>query len=198
MLVLADAAQMLVAEHDVVDALYLEREVIEAGFRSFEAEERVMVYIGRAAVAPVERRDDVALVANIDVVRADEPERLAVPLDLLRHALGHDHRMGDALDLGWAGLEPHQFAGTSPLLVAPVQHDAPRRQRRDLLHSADQLDLVAVWIAEAHAFAAARLVVRLDARGPRRLCRALQIVLALDEEAKSDEFGRPQMRHMNM
>src|SRR5712691_4144226 len=67
-LVLARLAQVLMAEHDVVDALHLEGEVIQADLGTLEAQEHVMIDEGLAAVAAVERRDDVVLGAGVDVV----------------------------------------------------------------------------------------------------------------------------------
>src|SRR2546425_3799994 len=77
--VLAGLPQVLVAEHDVVDALHFEGEVVQADLRALEAQEHVVIDKGLAAVAAVERGDDVVLRAGVDVVRAEKAERLAVP-----------------------------------------------------------------------------------------------------------------------
>src|SRR3979409_1282755 len=53
-LVLAGLAQVLGAEHDVVDALHFEGEVIQSRLRSLEAQEHVVIDEGLAAVAAVE------------------------------------------------------------------------------------------------------------------------------------------------
>ena len=57
--ILAGALQMLVADHQVVEALHFERQVIEPGARRLETQERVVIDEGLAAVAAIEGRDDV-------------------------------------------------------------------------------------------------------------------------------------------
>src|SRR5208282_2238809 len=81
MLVLARFLQMFLAEHHVVEIAHLERQMVEAVLRSGEAEENMVIDIIVAAVEPVERADDVALVAFINVVRDQETQRLAVPFE---------------------------------------------------------------------------------------------------------------------
>jgi len=66
-----------VAHGDVVDVLDLEREMVEAGLLVPQAEEDVVIDVGVAAVAAVERADQVALLAGVDVVGTDEAERVA-------------------------------------------------------------------------------------------------------------------------
>src|SRR5256885_5765263 len=60
-LVLAELRQVLVAGEHVVDVGDLERQVIEPGALVLDAEEHVMVDVRAAAVAAVERPDDVVL-----------------------------------------------------------------------------------------------------------------------------------------
>src|SRR6266853_1303221 len=87
----------------------------------------VVIDEGLAAVAAVERGDDVVLGAGVDVVRAEKSEHLAVPLSSLSRVLRHDHAMGDALHLRRAALQSHQLAGAPQFLVAPVEHVLARR-----------------------------------------------------------------------
>src|SRR5712691_3739379 len=197
-LVLARLAQVLMAEHDVVDALHLEGEVIQADLGALEAQEHVMIDEGLAAVAAVERRDDVVLGAGVDVVGTEKAEHLAVPLGSLACVLRHDHAVGDALHLRRPALQAHQLAGAPQLFVAPVEHVLARRQALQLLHAADHLHLVAVRVIDAHALAAAGLVEVLDAARLGSLGEFLEVVLALDEECEADEFRRPEVRHVQV
>src|SRR5580704_9815859 len=80
-LVLAVLFQVLVAHAHVVDVRHLEGEVIQAGLVGIETEEDVMIDVSVAAVAAVERADQIILVLGIDVVRADQAQRLAEPAD---------------------------------------------------------------------------------------------------------------------
>jgi hypothetical protein len=59
----------------------------------------VVVDVVAAAIAAVERPDDVLLVAGIDVVGTDEAERLAIPVDRLPQVRRHEDPVTDALDL---------------------------------------------------------------------------------------------------
>ena len=90
-LVLAKALHVLVTHEHVVDVLHLVREMVQPRAVVADAEERVVIDVGRAAVEAVERPDEVVLASLVDVVRADEAERLAEPrhrgLDVGR---GHD------------------------------------------------------------------------------------------------------------
>ena len=80
-LVGSEGFEIVVAHGDVVDVGHLERQMVEPGLLVAQAEEDVVVDEIVAAVEPVERADQVRLVAGIDVVGADEAERLAVPGD---------------------------------------------------------------------------------------------------------------------
>src|SRR6267378_2056694 len=127
-LVLAGLPQVLVAEHDVVDALHLKREVIQSRLRPLEAQEHVVIDEGLAAVAAVERGDDVVLGSGVDVIRAQEAEHLAVPFGSLFCVLRHDDAVGDALHLRRPAREAHELAGAPQFPVAPVEHVLARRQ----------------------------------------------------------------------
>src|SRR5947208_824361 len=197
-LVLAGLPQVLVAEHDVVDALHFEGEVIQSRLRPFEAQEHVVIDEGLAAVAAVERGDDVVLRAGVDVVRAEEAEHLAIPLDSLFCVLRHDDAVGDALHLRGPAREAHQLAGAPQFPVAPVEHVLARRQAFELLHPENRFHLVAVRVVDAHALAAAGLVEVLDAESAGRLCELLQAVFVVDEKGEADEFRRPEMGYVQM
>src|SRR6267143_4266590 len=186
-LVLAGLAQVLVAEHDVIDALHFERQVIQSRLRPFEAQEHVVLDESLAAVAAVERGDDVVLGTSVDVIRTQEAEHLAVPLGSLFCVLRHDDAVGDALHLRRPAREAHELAGAPQFLVAPVEHVLARRQALQLLHAADYLHLVAVRVVNAHALAAAGLIEVLDPRGAGRLGEFLQVILVLDVEGEADE-----------
>src|SRR6266849_483605 len=181
-LVLAGLAQVLVAEHDVVDALHLEREVIQSRLRPFEAQEHVVIDEGLAAVAAVERGDDVVLGTGVHVVGTEEAEHLAVPLRSLFRVLRHDDAVRDALYLRRPTLQAHELACAPQLLVAPVEDVLAGREVLELLHPADHFHLVAVRVVDAHALAAAGLVEVLDARGAGRLSEPFEVALALDME----------------
>src|SRR2546426_7051850 len=192
-LVLARLLEVLVAEHDVVDALHFEREVIQSRLRPLEAQEHVVIDKGLAAVAAVERGDDVVLGASVDVIRTQEAEHLAVPLGSLFCVLRHDDAVGDPLHLRRPALQAHQLAGAPQFLVAPVEHVLARRQAFELLHAANHFHLVAVRVVDAHALAAARLVEVLDAGGAGRLSELFEVALAVDVEGEPDEFRRPEV-----
>src|SRR5215216_4248212 len=98
-LVAAELFQIMVAHADIVDVLHLEREVVQPGFLMREAEEDVMVDVVVAAVAAVERADQVVRIAGIDVVGADESQHLAIPGDGLAEFRRVEHAMADPLDV---------------------------------------------------------------------------------------------------
>src|SRR5688572_20367795 len=198
MLVLAGALQMLVAHHQVIEAVHLERHVVQPAVRAFEAQEGMVIDVGLAAVAAVERGDDVVLMARVHLVGGHEAEHLAVPADLLPGALRHEHRVRDALHLRRPGIEAQQLAGAPQLLVAPV---GDLLAQRDGLHgalAADQLHLVAERIGDAHAPAGARLVDALDAARAARLRKPPEVFLALHVEPHAEQPGGTQVRDMNV
>src|SRR5215831_13770191 len=75
--------QMLVADHYIVDVGGFVRQVVEPALVAADAEKRMMVDIVVAAVEPVERADDIALLAGIELVRAAEAEHFAIPAQRL-------------------------------------------------------------------------------------------------------------------
>src|SRR5947207_10058516 len=106
----ARGALLLVADHEVFEALHLERQMVEPDVRRLEAEERVMVDERVAAVAAVERSDEVVGRARVDLVRRQKTEHLAVPADLLLRIPRHENRVRDAFDLRRAALDAEQLA----------------------------------------------------------------------------------------
>ena len=134
-----------------------------------EAEEDVMIDVGIAAVAAVERADQVVLLAGIDVVRADEAQRLAEP--------AHGLVEFGVISTPW----PMRFTCEGPFgsrMSSPARNSGSlpelsfcrgfrdRRHRRDAVH---HLDLIAVRLSQPHALAAAGSSISLDAGGARRL-----------------------------
>ena len=95
------------AHADIVDVRHLEREMIEPGFLVCQAEEHVMVDVAIAAVAAIERADDIVLVFNVDIVGADETQCFAEPGDGLAKTRRHQHAVADALDMRRAFRQPH-------------------------------------------------------------------------------------------
>src|SRR5215467_13379640 len=87
----AGLLQEIVAHADVVDVLHLERQMIEPGLLMIKAKEHVVIHVGVATVATIERADQVVLLARIDIVRADEAERLAEPSYGFVEARRHQH-----------------------------------------------------------------------------------------------------------
>src|SRR5215469_15783428 len=75
--------QMLVANHHIVDIGRFVGKVVEPTLITADAEEGVMIDIVVAAVEPVERADNVALLPGIELVRAAEAEHLAIPAQYL-------------------------------------------------------------------------------------------------------------------
>src|SRR5690349_16659983 len=94
----AELRQIFVVLEDGVDVGDLERHVIQSRAVVVHAEQRVVVDVLVAAVTTVERADDVLLVADIDVIRADEAERVAEPLHGLLDLRRAEHAVANALD----------------------------------------------------------------------------------------------------
>src|SRR4051812_44275359 len=120
-LVVAELLEIVVAHADVVDVLHLERQVVQSGLLMRQAEEDVMVDIVIAAVAAVERTNQVVAVAGIDVVGADEAQHLTIPGDGLAEFRRVQHAVADALDVRRAFRQPHQFAGAQQRVLAGVE-----------------------------------------------------------------------------
>jgi hypothetical protein len=87
----------VVLEHRV-HVRHLERHVVEPGALVEHAEQRVMVDVLVAAIAPVEGADQMVLGAGVHVVRAEEAERLAKPRRRLAHFRRAEHAVAHALD----------------------------------------------------------------------------------------------------
>src|SRR3989442_8221642 len=171
--VLAEPRQVLVVLEHGVHVRHLERHVVQPRALVVYAEERVVIDVLVATIAAVERADDVALVARVHVVRADEPQRLAEPLHGLLHLRRAEHAVAHPLDRRGRRAQPHQIAGAAEWLEAPGHVLARHRDPRPPLHSRHHLDLVAVRLAPPHAPAAPRPRGRLHPRGARRLRHAL-------------------------
>ena len=107
----AELFQMMVAHGDVVDVRHLERQMIKPGLLMRQTEEDVVIDVIVAAIAAIERADDVVLLFDIDVIGADEAEHLAEPGHRLGKARRHQHAVADALDVRRALRQPHHFAG---------------------------------------------------------------------------------------
>ena len=177
------------ADEHVVDVLHLEREMIEAGAFVPHAEERVMVDVIVAGVDPAELADDVVLVAGVDVVRADQAERLAEPADGLLVLRRAEHGVADPLHARRAGGEADDLAGAVQRLdtgVDRLAHDLDRLRGLDAVHD---LDRVAVRFGQADALAAAGFVDVLDPRRAGELRDRLEVVLAADRPGEADESG---------
>src|ERR671931_9036 len=75
--------------------------MVQAGVRSLEAEERMVIDVGVAAIAAVERSNDVVLRAGVDLVRRNEAEHLALAPDDVNVVA---EQVGEAHALAAAGL----------------------------------------------------------------------------------------------
>src|SRR5262249_7484243 len=116
--VCAELRQVTVAYGDVVDVRYFEREVVESGLGMVEAEEHVMIDVSIAAVAAIERADQIVLFTRVDVVRADETQHLAEPVDGLAEFRRHQHAVADPLDVPTA---PWAAASARPRAAADLR-----------------------------------------------------------------------------
>src|ERR1700724_1518631 len=108
-LVLPELGQVVMAHRDIVDILNLEGQMVETGLFMVEAEEHVMVYIGITAITPIERADQIALLAGIDVVRADKSQSVAEPGYSLAKFRGHQDAVADALHMRRPLGQTHQL-----------------------------------------------------------------------------------------
>src|SRR2546428_7021912 len=131
--VLAEPRQVLVVLEHGVHVRHLERHVVQPRALVVYAEECVVIDVLVATIAAVERADDVALVARVHVVRADEPQRLAEPLHGLLHLRRAEHAVAHPLDRRGRRAQPHQIAGAAEWLEAAVHVLAGHRDRRQRL-----------------------------------------------------------------
>src|SRR5271166_392948 len=112
--------QMFVADHHIVDVGGLIGQMVEPALVASDAEEGMVVDIVVAAVEPIERTDDIRLLPGIELVRAAEPEHLAVPAERLFEVLRHDDKMAEPLDMRRAALDPKQLALPAVFVVTRI------------------------------------------------------------------------------
>ena len=163
-----------------------------------EAEEHVMIDVGVAAVAAIERTDEVALFASVNIIRANEAEHLAEPIHGLPELRSHQHTMSDPLDMRGALGQPHQLARAQQGILARVELLALGRNRRQCGDAVHNFDLIAVGFSEPHPFAAAGLIDVLNGRGAARARDALEIVLGRGVIGETDEFRRAFLGDMDV
>src|SRR6516165_5705984 len=163
-MLVALARQMLVADHHVIDVRSLVRQMIEPALVATDTEEGVVVDITVAAVETVERADDIALLAGIELVRAAKPEHFAVPTEGLLEILRHHDKMAEPLDVRGAALDAEELALAAVFFVAGIDRGARHFDRFEHRHAVHDFDLVAVGIGQAYALAATWLVDILDLR----------------------------------
>ena len=191
-------AQMLVAQHDVVDVLRFKRQMVQTRIGAFNAQKGVVINKGFTAVNAVERSDHVFFVAGIHLVRANQAEHFAVPLDFFFGVGRHDHRMCSSLDLGRPWRQAHQLTSTAQFVVAGVDHGLAHGQGCDLLHATHHFHLVAMGVADAYPLAATGLVHVFNATGTRGFGKLLELVFVVDEKTQAHELGRAQVRDMDV
>src|SRR5438270_6138996 len=156
---------MLVADHNIIDVGSFVREVVEPALVAADAEEGVVVDIIVAAVEPIERADDIGLLARIELVGATEAEHLAIPAERLLEILAHNDKMAEPLDVRRARLDAEQFALAAVFVLPGIDRRPLDRNRLEHLHAIDDFDLVSVGVGQANALAAAGLVDLFDRRG---------------------------------
>src|SRR5438105_2930385 len=172
--------------------------MVEPGVRSLEAQERMVIDVGVAAVAAVERGDDVVLRPGVYLIRRYEAEHLPVPAGLFLRAVAHEHGMRDALHLRGAAVEAHQLARAPQLVVPPIHRVLAHRKLRDLALAPDHIDGVAKRVGEPHALAATRLVDVLDAASAGGFRDFLEVFLGFDVKAEAEELGRSKVRDVDV
>src|SRR6185312_10064018 len=198
MLVLAFLDEVFVADHHVVEILHLERQVIEADLLALDAEEDMVIDVIIAAIAAIERADEMIGRSGPDIVRADEAQRLAEPFERAGQIRCRHHAVADALHLRGALLQAAEIADAAIFLRAPIDDVGPHRKRVDLLDAPDHFDLIAIGLAQPHPLAAAGLVDRFNRRGAWNAGNLLEVFLALRIIGKADEAGRTELGDMQM
>src|SRR5712691_380003 len=141
-----------------------------------DAEEHVVVDVLIAAVATIERADNVVLALDVHVVRADEAERVAEPLHRLFDPGRSHHAVADPLDRRRRLWQAHEYPRPPQRFTARVHRVALNLDRLEWLDAVYDLNLIAVRFLQPHALAAAGLVDGLDLRRTRRLRHAFEIV----------------------
>src|ERR1700730_12410901 len=121
--------------------------MIEPGLLMRQAEEDMMIDVAIAAVAAIERADDIIFVLDIDVVGTDKSEHFAKPIHRLAKARRHQNAMTDALDVRWSPGQPHQFTGPRERRFAGIELLPLHRNFRHRCDAANHLDLIAVGLA---------------------------------------------------
>src|SRR5262252_3791199 len=169
---------MLVADHHIVDVGGLKGQMVEPALVATNAEERMVVDIAVATVETIERADNVALLAGVELVRAAEAEHLAVPAEGLLEILRHDHEMAKPFDVRRALLDPEQLALAAVFVVPGIDRWPRHFNRIEQRHAMDDLDLIPVGIGQPDPLAAAGLVDVLDWRGPLDPGNALEVLHA--------------------
>jgi hypothetical protein len=160
-LVFAGTAQIFVADEHVVDVLHLERKVVQTGAFIPHAEEGVMVNIIVTGIDPAELTDDVLLIPDINVVRADQTERLAEPAHRLLVLRGAEDGMTDPFDTGWPSSEPNDLTGPVQRRGTAIDWLTLYVNRLRGLNAID-LDRVAVGFRQADPLTAAGFIDALD------------------------------------
>ena len=73
--------------------------MIQSGLLVTQAEEDVMVDESVAAIAAIERSDQIVLILDVDIVGADHSQRVAEPIDGFAEARRHQNAMTNAFDV---------------------------------------------------------------------------------------------------
>src|SRR5579863_3410211 len=106
-----ESFKVVVTHADVVDIGNLERKMIQSGLLMPQAEEDMVIDIGVAAIAAIERSNQIVLAFDVDVVRTDHSQHFAEPIDGFAKPRRHQHTMPNALDVGGPSRQPHELAG---------------------------------------------------------------------------------------
>jgi hypothetical protein len=106
--------------------------------------------------------------------------------------------MADPLHLRRAAAQAIELAFALQRLGAGVHRLACHGKRRERRHAREHVDLVAIGLPEADAFAAAGLVDLLHRRRTRQFRKPPQIVLIGGMPGEADEGGLAFLRHMDV
>ena len=185
----AAAAQVLVAGHQVVEILHLERDVVQLDAAGADREERVVIHVLRAAVESHEGGEHRIALAEIDLVRVPEAEVRVVERLRLAEVLDEQDEMPVPLHAGRTALEVLAFAEAIARRAGVQSVRRGHRKRRERLDALHDLDADAIRIDESHPVAAARLAGRLHAGSARRPCDRLEI-RATRRRERDAEKGR--------
>src|SRR5476651_1700835 len=150
-------------------------------------EEYMMVHEFVAAIAAIERADQMILLAGIDIVRADQAESVTEPLYGLLELRRAHHAVADALNAGGALGNAHRRARARVWCVAGINHLTRRLDFGEPLDAPNHFYLVAVRFLQPHALAATRLVNFLDRRSAGYLRDFVEVFLARGIVGETDE-----------